>query len=162
MIMLTTRSSTTDKVTGLNSGADDYIPKPFTPIELVARIRTVLRRGQPTRYGSSFLSVDDLILDAGSRTAECGGRPVDCTAAEFDVLHALASLAGQVVTREHLTRVALGRSLTAGDRGIDNLVSSLRKKLGTSRSGQERLRSIRNAGYIYLHEPKPATHERDA
>lgn len=151
VIMLTTRSSVTDKVAGLEAGADDYIPKPFTPIELLARIRTVLRRGQPSRFGSPFLSIDDLILDTGARSVTCGGRPVECTAAEFDVLHALASSAGTVVTREHLTRLALGRSLTAGDRGIDNLVSALRKKLGPGLQGQERFRSIRNTGYIYLH-----------
>lgn len=153
VIMLTTRSAIADKVSGLEGGADDYVPKPFTPVELLARIRTVLRRGQPARFGSPFLAIDDLILDAGSRTVECKGKRIDCTAAEFDVLHALASSAGQVVTRERLTRVALGRSPSAGDRGVDNLVSALRKKLGTGTLGQERFRSIRNTGYIYLHEP---------
>lgn len=156
IIMLTTRSAVQDKVSGLEAGADDYIPKPFTPVELVARVRTVLRRGQPSRFGSSFLAIDDLILDAGSRTVECDGIPVECTAAEFDVLHALASSAGQVVTREHLSRLALGRAPYAGDRGVDNLVSALRKKLGRTRSGQDRLRSVRNAGYIYIHRT-PAT-----
>jgi len=151
IIMLTTRSAVQDKVSGLEAGADDYIPKPFTPVELVARVRTVLRRGQPSRFGSSFLAIDDLILDAGSRTVECDGVPVECTAAEFDVLHALASSAGRVVTREHLSRLALGRAPYAGDRGVDNLVSALRKKLGRTRSGQDRLRSVRNAGYIYIH-----------
>jgi two-component system response regulator CpxR len=151
VIMLTTRAAVADKVNGLETGADDYIPKPFTPIELLARIRSVLRRGQPTRFGSSFLAVDDLILDAGSRTVECHGKAIDCTAAEFDVLHALASSAGQALTRERLTRIALGRSLSPGDRGVDNLVSALRKKLGPGLDGRERFRSIRSTGYIYLH-----------
>lgn len=151
IIMLTTRAAVPDKVLGLESGADDYVPKPFTPVELLARIRTVLRRGQPSRFGSSFLTIGDLILDAGGRKVECAGKVIDCTAAEFDVLHALASSAGKVVTREHLTRLALGRPLSAGDRGVDNLVSALRKKLGKGPRGQERLRSIRNTGYIYLH-----------
>lgn len=159
VIMLTTRSAVVDKVSGLEAGADDYIPKPFTPVELLARIKTVLRRGHPTRFGSPFLAVDDLILDAGARTVECGGKGIDCTAAEFDVLHALASSAGQVVTREHLTRIALGRSISAGDRGIDNLVSSLRKKLGPGRKRQERFRSVRNAGYIFLQESGPISQE---
>jgi DNA-binding response OmpR family regulator len=150
VIMLTTRSSVADKVSGLEAGADDYIPKPFTPIELLARMRTVLRRGQPTRFGSPYLSVDDLILDAGSRTVQRDGQIVNCTAAEFDALHALVSSAGKVVTREHLSRIALGRSPYAGDRGIDNLVSSLRKKLGPFDNRRERLRSVRNSGYIYL------------
>ncbi len=150
IIMLTTRAAVADKVSGLEAGADDYIPKPFTPVELLARIRTVLRRGQPSRFGSLFLAVDDLILDAGSRTVECHGEPIDCTAAEFDVLHALASAAGRAIPREHLTRIALGRSPYAGDRGVDNLVSALRKKLGPGADGRERLRSIRSKGYVYL------------
>jgi len=159
VIMLTTRAAVADKVSGLDGGADDYVPKPFTPLELLARIRTVLRRGQPSRFGSSFLAIDDLILDTGSRTVECHGEPVDCTAAEFDVLHALASSAGQVLAREHLTRIALGRSAYSGDRGVDNLVSALRKKLGPGIDGQERFRSIRNTGYVYLHRSRPASKE---
>jgi two-component system, OmpR family, response regulator CpxR len=154
VIMLTTRASVADKVNGLETGADDYIPKPFTPIELLARIRTVLRRGQPSRFGTPFLMVDDLILDAGSRTVECLGKQVECTAAEFDVLHVLISSAGHVVPREHLTRAALGRSSYAGDRGVDNLVSSLRKKLGPHQNGRERFRSARNNGYVYVRDKR--------
>lgn len=157
VIMLTTRGAVADKVTGLEAGADDYIPKPFTPVELLARIRSVLRRGQPSRFGNSFLIVDDLILDAGSRTVECNGKLVECTAAEFDVLHALASSPGQTLTREHLTRLALGRSPYSGDRAIDNLVSALRKKLGAGANRQERFRSIRNTGYVYLHLSLPTS-----
>lgn len=150
IIMLTTRAAVADKVKGLETGADDYVPKPFTPVELLARMRTVLRRGQPSRFGNEFLAVDDLILDAGARTVECHGEAIECTAAEFDVLHALASSAGRVITRESLTRLALGRSPYAGDRGIDNLVSALRKKLGPSPGGRERFRCVRNQGYLYL------------
>lgn len=151
VIMLTTRAAVADKVSGLEAGADDYIPKPFTPVELLARIRTVLRRGQPSRFGSSFLAVEDLIIDAGSRSVECKGEPIECTAAEFDVLHALASSAGEVVSRERLSRLALGRDPYAGDRGIDNLVSALRKKLGPGPNGRDRIRSVRGTGYVYLH-----------
>jgi two-component system, OmpR family, response regulator CpxR len=150
IIMLTTRAAVADKVHGLETGADDYIPKPFTPVELLARIRTVLRRGQPSRFGGSFLTVDDLILDAGGRTIQCHGELIDCTAAEFDVLYALISTAGKVVPREALTRLALGRSSYAGDRGVDNLVSALRKKLGPGADGRERFQSVRNKGYVYL------------
>jgi two-component system, OmpR family, response regulator CpxR len=160
VIMLTTRAAVVDKVNGLEAGADDYIPKPFTPVELLARIRSVLRRGQPSRLGISFLAVDDLILDAGSRTVECQGKQIDCTPAEFDVLHALASSAGKVVTREHLTRIALGRSPYVADRGVDNLVSGLRKKLGPGTAGQERFRAIRNTGYVYLLSTPSATQEQ--
>jgi two-component system response regulator CpxR len=155
VIMLTTRGSVGDKVSGLEAGADDYIPKPFTPIELLARIRTVLRRGQPKRFGCPFLTVDDLVLDAGSRTVECRGEEVACTAAEFDLLHSLLSSAGQVVTREDLTRLVFGRSTYAGDRGIDNLISALRKKLGAGSSGEDRFRSVRNTGYVFPHPRQP-------
>jgi DNA-binding response OmpR family regulator len=160
VVMLTTRSSVADTVGGLEAGADDYVPKPFTPVELLARIRTVLRRGQPSRFGPPFLAVDDLILDAGSRTVQRNGELVDCTAAEFDALHTLVSSAGQPVTREHLSRIALGRSPYAGDRGIDNLISSLRKKLGPSSNGRERLRSVRNTGYVFLHHTLATTPEQ--
>jgi two-component system response regulator CpxR len=160
IIMLTTRSAVADKVHGLETGADDYMPKPFTPAELLARMRTVLRRGQPTRFGSSFLTIDDLILDAGARTVECHKESIDCTAAEFDVLHTLASSAGKVIAREVLTRLALGRSPYAGDRGVDNLVSALRKKLGPRADGRERFRSVRNKGYVYLLSAPPAEKER--
>lgn len=161
VIMLTTRSAIADKVSGLEGGADDYIPKPFTPIELLARIRTVLRRGQPSRFGTPFLSVGDLILDEGSRIVECRGKCIECTSAEFDVLHALLSSAGKVLAREHLTRIALGRAVYAGDRGIDNLVSSLRKKLGPHENGRERFRSARNAGYVYTQSTPPRLQGQD-
>ena len=151
VIMLTTRSGVNDRISGLEAGADDYIPKPFTPAELLARIRTVLRRGQPSRYGTPFIILDDLVLDAGSRTVERQGEIVSLTGAEFDVLHCLISSVGTPMTREHLTRIALGRSPYAGDRAIDNLVYSLRKKLGPSKDRRERFCSIRNAGYVYLH-----------
>ncbi len=160
VIMLTTMAAVADKVAGLEAGADDYIPKPFTPAEILARIRTVLRRGQPSRFGSSFLAIDDLILDAGSRTVERRGEMMDFTAAEYDVLHALASAAGEVVTRERLSRLALGRSPYAGDRGIDNLVSALRKKLGPGTNGQDRFRSIRNTGYVFLSFERPELSKR--
>lgn len=160
VIMLTTKAAVTDKVSGLEAGADDYIPKPFTPIELLARIRSVLRRGQPSRFGTPFLVLDDLILDAGSRTVECGGKAIECTSAEFDALHTLASSGGQVVTREHLSRMALGRSPYVGDRGVDNLISALRRKLGPCSNGQERLRSVRNTGYVYIRETIAAVDEQ--
>lgn len=162
IIMLTTRTAVADKVSGLEGGADDYIPKPFTPIELLARIRTVLRRGQPSRFGSPFLAIDDLILDAGSRTIERSGEVIDCTAAEFDALHTLLSSAGQAVTREHLTRVALGRSVYVGDRGIDNLVSTLRRKLGPGVDGRDRFRSVRNTGYVYLYSAHSSPNGADS
>ena len=150
IIMLTTRSATVDKVNGLEDGADDYMPKPFTPVELLARIRSILRRGQPSWRGIPLLAIDDLVLNTSSKAVECEGRQVECTVAEFDALRVLASSPGTVISRDRLTRLSLGRASYVGDRGIDNLLSSLRKKLGPHKNGQERFRSARNSGYIYL------------
>lgn len=161
LIMLTTRGSVGDRVAGLEAGADDYIPKPFISEELLARIRTVLRRGQPPQSKASYLSVEDLILDAGARTVQRGTERIDCTTAEFSVLHMLLSAAGQIVSRDDLTLASLARPTYYRDRGIDNLVSSLRKKLGPSLNGRDRFRSARNAGYIYVCEISPELERPD-
>jgi DNA-binding response OmpR family regulator len=159
VIVLTARAAVNDKVAGLEAGADDYVPKPFTAVELLARIRTVLRRGQPPCSSSVFVAVDDLILDSGSRTVERNGEAVDCTSAEFNALHTLVSCLGQVITREHLTRSALGRSVSPGDRGADNLISALRRKLGPGPNGQDRFRSVRSTGYVYVRTIPPQSGE---
>ncbi|WP_158822508.1 response regulator transcription factor [Granulicella sp. S156] len=159
VIVLTARAAVTDKVAGLEAGADDYILKPFTDTELLARIRTVLRRGQPPYSLSLFLSVDDLILDSGSRTVERDGEPIECTTAEFNALHILVSCHGKVTTREHLTQAALGRPVSPGDRGVDNLISVLRKKLGPNLNGRDRFRSVRSTGYVYVRTIPPHSKE---
>jgi two-component system response regulator CpxR len=150
VILLSSRPSVSDLIRGLDDGADDYVPKPFTPQELLARMRAILRRGDPIRTKLMTLDIDDLHLDPGSRTVEQHGEPVACTGAEFDVLQMLISQAGSVVSREFLSRIALGRVPYPGDRAVDNIVSALRKKLGPRAGTNERLRSIRNIGYIYL------------
>jgi DNA-binding response OmpR family regulator len=159
IIVLTARAAVADKVAGLEAGADDYIPKPCTAVELLARIRTVLRRGQPPCSSSLFLFVDDLILDAGSRTVARDGEPIECTTAEFNALHTLVSCLGKVVTREHLTQAALGRSVSPGDRGADNLISALRRKLGSNLNGRDRFRSVRSSGYVYVRTIPPDVRE---
>jgi two-component system response regulator CpxR len=148
VIMLTARDSTTDRVLGLEIGADDYLPKPFEPRELVARVRSILRRVRPTP-DPGFIVVGDLTLDAGNRCAYQGKYQVNLTSSEFDLLYTLLRSAGQVVSRESLSRATLGREFSPFDRSIDNLVSGLRKKLGTDSSGTERIKSVRGIGYLY-------------
>ena len=153
IIMLTARRATADRVLGLEGGADDYLAKPFDPRELVARVRTVLRR---VRLGglatpSGFLAVEDLLLDAGKRELRRQDKVIDLTSAEFDLLRVLLTSAGQVVSRDHLFRTVLEREFAMLDRGIDNLVSALRRKLGPAHDGGERIKAIRGVGYLYAH-----------
>ena len=151
VLMLTARGHDTDRITGLESGADDYLPKPFHPRELLARIRAILRRtsAPATSNLENVIQVADIDLDPRARTVRCAGQLVDLTSAEFDLLRLLLAAVGQVVTREELFRSVLGRDFSVFDRSIDNHVSSLRKKLGPRVNGIERIKSIRGTGYIY-------------
>jgi two-component system response regulator CpxR len=154
VLMLTARGDDVDRIVGLEIGADDYLPKPFNPRELVARIRAVLRRTQAPKNGvpendGEHLHVGDIELDSAARLVRRDGEAVDLTGAEFDLLSILLRNAGQVVTREELVRQVLGRSLTPLDRSIDTLVSNLRRKLGHARDGVERIKSLRGIGYVY-------------
>jgi len=150
VLMLTTRGSTADRVRGLRCGADDYLPKPFDPVELLERVRSILRRLQPRDGRLGFLRVDDVEMDARSRRVICGGREVDLTASEFSLLQLLLSNAGTVLPREELVPLVLDRERTFNDRGIDSLASNLRRKLGPSTNGGERIRSVRGIGYVYV------------
>lgn len=152
VILLTARGESVDRILGLEIGADDYIPKPFDPRELVARIRAVLRRSLETHNDGSAdesLSVGDISLSLLSRTAQCNSVPVELTGAEFNMLELLLRRAGMVVTREELAQAALGRPLSAFDRSVDVHVSRLRKKLGCVPGGEERIRPVRGIGYFY-------------
>ena len=157
VIMLTARQSTADRVLGLEVGADDYLPKPFDPRELVARVRTVLRRVRPGGSDNSgeFIAVDDLLLDAGRREVRRADQPVDLTSAEFDLLRTLLVSAGKTVSRDDLFRVVLEREFSMMDRGIDNLISAVRRKLGPAQDGGDRIKAIRGVGYLYAHS-RPA------
>ena len=151
--MLTARQATADRVLGLEVGADDYLPKPFDPRELVARVRTILRRVRPggTESSGEFIKVDDLMLDAGRREVKRGEEPVELTSAEFDLLRTLLISAGKTVTRDDLFRFVLEREFSMLDRGIDNLISAVRRKLGPASDGSERIKAIRGVGYLYAH-----------
>ena len=152
VIMLTARGEEIDRVVGLELGADDYLPKPFYSRELIARIRAVLRRprtAEPkTGDETPVLKVGDLSLDPSGRTVARADTPVNVTTAEFDVLQELLAQAGKIVSRDRLAKV-LGRNLGVFDRAIDMHISNLRKKLGPLPDGAERIRTVRNAGYLY-------------
>jgi two-component system response regulator CpxR len=150
VLMLTTRGAAADRVRGLKLGADDYLPKPFEPDELMARIGSILRRTHPSTHGLSFVSVDDVELDERSRRVTCAGIPVELTGAEFSLLQMLLSKAGAVLPRRDLIPRVLSRRESATDRGIDSLVKNLRRKLGPLATGGERIRSVRNVGYVYV------------
>jgi two-component system response regulator CpxR len=148
VLMLTARGDTHDRVRGLEMGADDYLPKPFDPAELAARIRAILRRSVP-QPAASAIRVGDVELDGGSRTVLRDGVPVELTTVEFDLLAVLLRVAGTTVSREDLVRAVLGREFSPFDRSIDTHVCNLRRKLGPLADGSERIKGVRGAGYLY-------------
>jgi two-component system response regulator CpxR len=153
VLMLTARGDTHDRVLGLELGADDYLPKPYDPSELAARIRAILRRSEsrPPEAAASTapFAVDDVELTASTRAVTRDGTPIDLTAVEFDLLEALIRVAGTVVRREDLVRTVLGREFSPYDRSIDTHVCNLRKKLGRLKDGTDRIKGIRGTGYLY-------------
>ena len=149
--MLTARGEDLDRIIGLEIGADDYLPKPFNPRELVARLRAILRRLQPLELEKKtvVLTIGDIEIDEGTRTVRRNNELIGLTSAEFSILLLLAQNAGQIVKREQLAEIALGKKLSLFDRSIDNLVSKVRKKLGNYVGEIERIKPVRNVGYIY-------------
>ena len=151
VLMLTARGDTRDRVLGLELGADDYLPKPYDPSELAARIRAILRRSESPAgsTASNPLTVDDIELTASTRAVTRDGQPVELTTVEFDLLEALMNAAGTVVRREDLVRTVLGREFSAYDRSIDTHVCNLRRKIGRLRDGTDRIKGVRGTGYLY-------------
>jgi len=148
VIMLTARGDDMDRILGLELGADDYVPKPCNPRELLARIRAVMRRGQaPAEHG--VIKLDDLELNQGSRTLQKSGEPVELTSTEFSILFALLQSRGEVVSKRDLYISALGREPVPHDRSVDMHVSNLRRKLGPDPRGDNRIETIRGIGYQY-------------
>src|SRR5277367_2682528 len=155
IIMLTARGEDTDRVVGLELGADDYVPKPFNPRELLARMRAVLRRTQrsETTVSADRLEVGDLQVDIPAHKATLGGAELQLTSFEFRVLVALARRAGETVTREELASVVLpkgGRYDPSVDRALDVHVSHLRQKLGDEAREPRRIRTVRWVGYVLV------------
>jgi DNA-binding response OmpR family regulator len=150
VLMLTTRGAASDRIRGLKSGADDYLPKPFEPDELFARVKSILRRIQPSTNGLTFVSIGDIELDEPFRRVTRGGKVVDLTGAEFSLLQLLISCPGIALSRQDLIPRVLSRQESGIDRSIDSLVSNLRRKLGPFPDGSERIRSVRGVGYVYV------------
>lgn len=153
VLMLTARGDDVDRIVGLEMGADDYLPKPCNPRELVARLRAILRRSQSWSSGEEPVEpvvAGDLELRPGVREALLSGAPLNLTSAEFNVLETLVRRVGRVVSKSDLCEQALGRKLERYDRSIDVHVSNLRKKLGPLSEGVPRIKTVRGAGYIYV------------
>jgi DNA-binding response OmpR family regulator len=154
VLLLTARGEDVDRIVGLEIGADDYLPKPFNPRELVARIRAILRRAaaDPKSLGApqppEIIRVGDIELDPATRTVRHAGDPVELTSVEFNLLEVLLREAGRVVTREQLVSAVLSRKFSPFDRSIDMHVSKVRKKLGDTNGEEEHIKTVRGVGYI--------------
>jgi two-component system response regulator CpxR len=154
IIMLTARTARDERVAGLDAGADDYLPKPFDPEELIARIRAVLRRTTRTaRTSAEVLEVNGVRLVPGTREVFSAGHPIEITTTEFDILELILRAAGRIVSRNELSTVIYRRPALAQDRSLDVHVSHLRKKLGPLGG---LIRTIRGVGYLFRAEvPEP-------
>lgn len=151
IVMITARSEEADRVMGLEGGADDYVSKPFSSRELLARIRAQARRARgragPPR---ARVQIGALVVDAGTMTASLGGRELGLTASEFGLLHALVERPGRVLSREQLLELVQGSADEAFDRSIDVHVSRLRHKLGDDPKSPRILKTIRGVGYMLM------------
>src|SRR5580692_2444745 len=145
VLILTARGEDVERILGLEIGADDYLPKPFNPRELIARIRAILRRTSRVAGEERPIFAGDLALYAASREVYIDERPLLLTSVEFTLLETLVREAGRIISRERLTEIVLGRELRAFDRVIDVHVSNLRRKLGN-----ERIKTVRGAGYLFV------------
>ena len=158
VIMLTARGDFVDRVLGLEIGADDYLPKPFNPRELVARIQAVLRRTSPNPGDLAAaptlpverLALGDVEFDRASRSVRRAKENIELTSVEFDLLGIFLKSPGEVISREDLVKSVLGRELLPFDRSIDVHISNLRKKLGLTPDGRERIKAVRSVGYLYV------------
>ncbi len=147
VIMLTAKGDETDRVVGLELGADDYVPKPFSPRELLARLRAVLRRASP-ETAATTLAVRDIVIDVPARDVRVAGAAVELTGIEFDILVTLARRPGRVVPRDTLLAQAGRDDVTVGDRTVDVHVSHLRRKLGDDPRAPRLIKTVRGVGYV--------------
>jgi DNA-binding response OmpR family regulator len=154
VIMLTAKGDDIDRIIGLEIGADDYISKPCSPRELLARIRAVLRRTHlvPTAVQPAAIRAGAIVMNPLRRQVECAGKSVDLTSTEFNLLEVLARHPGAPVSKKELSELGLGRPIARFDRSIDVHVSSIRQKLGPSPSGQPRILTVRGFGYQLVPE----------
>jgi DNA-binding response OmpR family regulator len=148
IVMLTAKGDETDRVVGLELGADDYVTKPFSPRELLARLRALLRRAQP-EAGEERLVVNDVAVDVAGRVATRAGKAVDLTGLELDLLIALMRRAGRVVARDALLAAAGRDDVTVNERAVDVHVSHLRQKLGDDPRAPRLIKTVRGVGYVF-------------
>ena len=153
ILMVTARSGESDKLLGLELGADDYVTKPFSTAELTARVRALLRRSTGS-VTERVLDVVDLKIDPSRRHVEREGRPVPLTTLEFDLLYFLASRPGRVFSREALMEQVWGSDRVVDDRSIDSLVSRLRRKLESDPANPRYLQTVWGAGYRFAEAPE--------
>jgi two-component system response regulator CpxR len=162
VLLLTARGEDVDRIVGLEIGADDYLPKPFNPRELVARIRAVLRRGRPnTAQAETYnqLASGSVHFDMSARIATIDGQPIDLTDLEFMLFLTLAGRASEIVSRDELAEKVLERELQPFDRSVDMNISRLRRKLESVKGFTGAIKTIRHAGYMYTPE-REASRER--
>lgn len=156
VLMLTARGEDLDRIIGLEVGADDYVPKPCNPRELVARLRAILRRTQAPigdeRAPNLPLRIADVELRPGEHRVLCGGQDLGLTSAEYATLEVLLRHAGHVVRKPELMQAAFGRRLGPYDRSLDMHISRLRKKLGPDARGADRIKTVRGVGYLYVQD----------
>jgi DNA-binding response OmpR family regulator len=151
VLMLTARGDTMDRVVGLEIGADDYMPKPFDPRELLARLRAILRR-RPSARGSDVLRFGRLEIDRGARAVRVDGTERSLTSHQFTLLVALAEKAGRVLSREALMDLVKGETLEAFDRSIDVHVSRIRAAIEDDPKKPRRILTVRGAGYVFARQ----------
>ena len=153
VLMLTARGEDTDRIVGLELGADDYLAKPCNPRELAARLRAILRRAKPPQDSDGELIVGNTHLNRANRIGTHNGRDLQLTSAEFNVLFVLMSQAGTVVEKDMISLDALGRPLSAYDRSVDVHISKIRKKLA-QHGGSDLIVNVRGAGYQFARQPQ--------
>jgi len=151
VLMLTARGEGNERIVGLETGADDYLAKPFNPRELAARLRAILRRVESfdAAVETDKFQVDDIEIQTSARSALKNGEDLILTSVEFDLLKELLKHAGKVIKKEDLSERVLERKLSPFDRSLDMHISNLRKKLGVREDETERIKTVRSVGYIY-------------
>ena len=149
LLMLTARGEPTDRIVGLELGADDYLPKPFEPRELLARIKALLRRALPEPHASEVLRFGRLEIDLGARSARIDGRECDLTGHQFDLLVVLAQSPGRVLSRDQIMDALKGHPMDAFDRSIDVHISRIRAAIEDDPKAPRRVLTVRGAGYMF-------------
>lgn len=155
VIMLTARGEDTDRIVGLELGADDYLPKPFNPRELLARVQAVLRRAESTASPTTAtLMAGRVRMDVDRRVVTLDGDAIDLTTTEFEILRTLLANAGRVIPRERLMELARGEDFAAFERSVDVHISHIRKKLGDDSKNPVFVKTVRGVGYVIPREPE--------